>query len=404
MRGDWNARLVIIWGAILCLWGLSGKMAEAASFDCAKASKPIEKVICGHPELSELDTQLSGVYTSRRQMLEGADAQALVEAQRAWLAGRSAACGLEKDGADLLKDAKAADCLADLYRARVADLSQSLRRQIAASTTFHPDFWGLDMERTFPQLTKAPDNRQNVAVHTDSGGKPWIWRFANGIDRKYINKVNGDVIILVSHVVRLRDGSYKDNCWRIDVFQIAADLVENCSELKGVGADFIEETGIETIQRESLFIDFGHGYILEQMAGHPISCETPFANSLALFKNGIEGIPVSQVWPIVLNDSGPVLSGGTDCEPPNELTSYSNGVELPLPWHLLPLPDGTFLAWNPRNPRDIIRFDRRLRTPYHSSNFLLLDGEQWRRLPKDKGDIALEHALLSLFDHGGTLP
>jgi uncharacterized protein len=58
-------------------------MVLGASFDCAKASSPIEKNICADKQLSELDEALSAAYKSA--LANAADPQAVKGRQRAWL-------------------------------------------------------------------------------------------------------------------------------------------------------------------------------------------------------------------------------------------------------------------------------------------------------------------------------
>lgn len=57
--------------------------AQAASFDCAKASTPIEKTICADGQLSELDSQLMQVY--KKSLTESVSADAIKAEQRLWL-------------------------------------------------------------------------------------------------------------------------------------------------------------------------------------------------------------------------------------------------------------------------------------------------------------------------------
>ncbi len=49
------------------------QLSCAASFDCAKASTQVERLICSDESLSKLDEQLSGSY---KQALEGATLKA----------------------------------------------------------------------------------------------------------------------------------------------------------------------------------------------------------------------------------------------------------------------------------------------------------------------------------------
>jgi uncharacterized protein len=59
--------------------------SHAASFDCAKASTPVEKAICSETQLSDLDDLLMRAY--KQALATATDTNALKTQQRAWLAG-----------------------------------------------------------------------------------------------------------------------------------------------------------------------------------------------------------------------------------------------------------------------------------------------------------------------------
>jgi len=61
--------------------------AEGPSFDCAKASTPVEKAICASGDLSALDKQIADEYPAALSI-----GQAKVAEQRAWLVQRDKAC------------------------------------------------------------------------------------------------------------------------------------------------------------------------------------------------------------------------------------------------------------------------------------------------------------------------
>ena len=69
-------------------WLVLALAAQAASFDCDKASTQVEKTICSDPELSKLDEELSAAYTTSTSDTARAD-QSRRE-QRRWLAQRNA--------------------------------------------------------------------------------------------------------------------------------------------------------------------------------------------------------------------------------------------------------------------------------------------------------------------------
>jgi uncharacterized protein len=68
--------------------GGSGGAAEAASFDCAKASAPTDVAICSNPTLSALDSQLGAAYAVR--LVRDPSARQI---ERGWLVARNDGCG-----------------------------------------------------------------------------------------------------------------------------------------------------------------------------------------------------------------------------------------------------------------------------------------------------------------------
>lgn len=56
------------------------QVAQAASFDCGKASSRIEKLICANEHLSKLDRSLSKLYNSRKK-----NNPSLINEQKQWL-------------------------------------------------------------------------------------------------------------------------------------------------------------------------------------------------------------------------------------------------------------------------------------------------------------------------------
>jgi len=60
------------------------------SFDCRKATTPVEHAICNDPQLAALDGRLSEAYTLARSGLDSTEKLALRDEQRAWLRERDA--------------------------------------------------------------------------------------------------------------------------------------------------------------------------------------------------------------------------------------------------------------------------------------------------------------------------
>lgn len=68
---------------------LGCQSAAGASFDCDKASTPVEKTVCANAALSELDKSLAHIFAvERAAQLPNTDIVNLVQTQRQWLAER----------------------------------------------------------------------------------------------------------------------------------------------------------------------------------------------------------------------------------------------------------------------------------------------------------------------------
>jgi uncharacterized protein len=80
--------------------------AEAATFDCNKASTFVEKAICSNPRLTSMDDQLGRLY--KDALAASSNSVALKAEQRAWLSSR-----------DQCKDS---DCIIKAYEDRISAL------------------------------------------------------------------------------------------------------------------------------------------------------------------------------------------------------------------------------------------------------------------------------------------
>ncbi|HEY4250483.1 MAG TPA: lysozyme inhibitor LprI family protein [Roseomonas sp.] len=73
-------------GTIFCI--ANTQLAQAASFDCLRASTAVERLICADPRLSQLDDDLALAY--RQALARAGDGQSLRSEQREWLRRRGA--------------------------------------------------------------------------------------------------------------------------------------------------------------------------------------------------------------------------------------------------------------------------------------------------------------------------
>lgn len=112
----------------------AGAAEPGPSFDCAKASAPLEHLICGSRDyLAPLDLQLAQAY---RRALEvaGGDRERILRDQRRWLAERLVNCPLAPQ-ADAAAREAADVCLTRMYVRRIAVLDRLYRE---ATTTQQP--------------------------------------------------------------------------------------------------------------------------------------------------------------------------------------------------------------------------------------------------------------------------
>ena len=85
------------------------------SYDCAKATKELDRAICYSPSVAALDVQLGQVYKAALQKLSADKKQELQAQQREWLASREKQCTIYKWWVE---------CLQDSYTKRIAKLKQ----------------------------------------------------------------------------------------------------------------------------------------------------------------------------------------------------------------------------------------------------------------------------------------
>lgn len=100
-------------------------LAQRPSFDCAKATTPDERLICGSPDLSRVDGELDRAYRSARDRMGEADRKQLISAQREWIRRRNLDCGITRT--TQVTDANRSGfekCLERQYLDRIVILSQ----------------------------------------------------------------------------------------------------------------------------------------------------------------------------------------------------------------------------------------------------------------------------------------
>jgi uncharacterized protein len=89
-----NINLFSICATLLCFLAIQSP-TFAASFDCAKASKPREKLICDDQALSDLDSQLGHLYSERRSLLSPSGVELLQKSEQNWLRFAATVCPVD---------------------------------------------------------------------------------------------------------------------------------------------------------------------------------------------------------------------------------------------------------------------------------------------------------------------
>src|SRR6185437_11814633 len=80
---------------VFCLLALAKPaVAQQAkpSFDCAKASTDVEKLVCGSPELAKADSDLAAAYTALAAKLDAKAKEHLARDETGWIVRRSHEC------------------------------------------------------------------------------------------------------------------------------------------------------------------------------------------------------------------------------------------------------------------------------------------------------------------------
>jgi len=88
--------------------------ASRPSFDCHKAKQWSDMMVCGNPNLADLDSKVDKAYRKAQRSLSPQDAKQVREVQQAWLRGR------EK----CQQDPDPIKCLHTYYERRIKEIVQ----------------------------------------------------------------------------------------------------------------------------------------------------------------------------------------------------------------------------------------------------------------------------------------
>lgn len=168
--------------------------AGAASFDCAKATSKVERLICADQSLSTLDDQLAAVYRQARAIAAD-DAVEPKASQRTWMQRRNACIDV--------------DCVAGAYRSRIAELEDAIGQDlnaeaIAGEYERSDDAHDAAVEPATIRIRALPDGRVAVV-----GEALWIGNVERG--NVNVGTLEGE-FDLRAGVVAYRDGDDEWSC------------------------------------------------------------------------------------------------------------------------------------------------------------------------------------------------
>ncbi|MEG9433015.1 DUF3298 domain-containing protein [Terriglobus sp. ADX1] len=116
MRGNF-------WKALLLCSATSFIAAHAASFDCVKAKRPMERAICSDAKLSAADSAMSVAYRNDLSRLSSNSVGLLRVDQVQWLSYAQQVCRVNEPA---MTRANAASCLKPLYDTRLKQLRSAV--------------------------------------------------------------------------------------------------------------------------------------------------------------------------------------------------------------------------------------------------------------------------------------
>jgi uncharacterized protein YecT (DUF1311 family) len=102
--------------------------AAAASFNCAAATTPLERLICNTPSLSADDDQLAQVYTTALSAVSEKSRDALRAGQRSWVRYLAAICPVSESSDDAARQTHV-ECIGENYHSRSRGLESAVQRK-----------------------------------------------------------------------------------------------------------------------------------------------------------------------------------------------------------------------------------------------------------------------------------
>lgn len=230
----------------------------AASFDCGKATQPLDQHVCRNAELSHMDEDLAAAYGKAKAAL-GPDGQKLLrDSQRDWLAFARRICKTRLDA----KTAKAAEqtadeCLKSEYQERLEDLGGAVTA-VNGFTFQRVDIYALAPDKIEPDMPSGA--RAGFSYRRISF--PRIDQAPAGIDPTAWNRL---VAIAAQKLAASGDGDDGDAAAKAAA--APSNIVKpDISKAEAADIDVTYEIGLVTPQMVSVNLSYGvygHG------AAHP---------------------------------------------------------------------------------------------------------------------------------------
>jgi uncharacterized protein YecT (DUF1311 family) len=117
---------MLILGVVAALL-MSAAPAVAASFNCAAATTPRERLICNTPSLSADDDKMAQIYTAALSAVSEKRRDALRAGQRSWLRFLAAICPIVNFTDEAVKET--VECIGNNYSSRSGELESAVQRK-----------------------------------------------------------------------------------------------------------------------------------------------------------------------------------------------------------------------------------------------------------------------------------
>ncbi|MGB3538295.1 MAG: lysozyme inhibitor LprI family protein [Mesorhizobium sp.] len=190
------ARYPIVAAALFFVLPTAPALASGPSFDCAKATRQIDKAICAWDTVGSLDGEMAAAYRAALTVQPDEGERTLVEQdQQRWLAARDAQCALDAVKPDPGSEEGLSPqefgqllCLQDMYGSQIAHLEDMVPPLVPVSVVTLPTdplraAYPADDQPSGYQALFSPDKALMALGVEDSAGyvrQVWLYQPASG--------------------------------------------------------------------------------------------------------------------------------------------------------------------------------------------------------------------------------